>query len=199
MRAALGLRSKTGRAVAVAIAAGEDGGSRLLLRREVSLVDPAVPETTEPYHVVMELPWAEALRAVRPYAAAVERAAVVNVAAVVTELARGGARVAAIGVVGAAEKSLERIGNPHIRAHAAEGVLFRHVLTQAAKASGISSVHLVERGLPAAAAASLGWPARRLEATLEALGRMAGPPWRADEKAAATAALVALHGRVRRG
>src|SRR5258708_39895466 len=103
MRAALGLRSKTGRAIAVAVAVAEDGGSRLLLRREGSLVDPAVPETSEPYHVVMELPWAEALRAVRPYAAAVERAAAANVAGVVAELARGGARVAAIGVVGAPE------------------------------------------------------------------------------------------------
>src|SRR5437762_12381204 len=100
MRAALGLRTKTGRAIAVAVAVGEDGGSRLLLRRELSLVDPAVPETSQPYHVVMERLWPEALRAVRPYARAIGRAAAASVAAVVSELSPGGARVAAMGRCG---------------------------------------------------------------------------------------------------
>src|SRR5258706_15427179 len=112
MRAGLGLRSKTGRAIAVAVAAGEDGGSRLLLRRELSLVDPAVPETSQPYHVVMEKTWPEAMRAVRPYARAIERAAAASVAAAVSEGSRGGARAGASGGVGRPQKSLEGIGHP---------------------------------------------------------------------------------------
>src|SRR5258706_14003638 len=124
MRAGLGLRSKTGRAIAVAVAAGEDGGSRLLLRRELSLVDPAVPETSQPYHVVMEKAWPEAMRAVRPYARAIERAATASVAAAVSEVSRGGAPLPAIGVVGAPEESLERNGTPHLPAHTAGSVLF---------------------------------------------------------------------------
>jgi len=168
---AIGFRAKTGRAIAVAI--GDD--LELLLRREVSLVDPALPGTAQPYHVVMALPWPDAEIAVRPLAAAIKIVATRMLAALIAELGD----VRAVGVAGSPPKDLARIGNPHIRAHAAEGVLFRRVLEVAAERNGIACRGFSE--------AELGPP----NEAIKALGKKAGPPWRADERAAATAAWLA--------
>jgi hypothetical protein len=169
---ALGFRAKTGHAIVVAI--GDD--LSFVLRREVSLVDPAVPGTGQPYHASMTLPWSESERAVQPLALAIENVAARIVAALLDEV-RG---VRAIGVVGAPAKDLARIGNEHIRAHAAEGVLFRRVLEAAAERNGVACRGFDEK--------ELGAP----NAKIAALGKKAGPPWRADERAAAAAAWLAL-------
>src|SRR5205085_3218745 len=70
----IGLRAKTGRAIAVVL-----GGSIytpvVLLKTEIKLVDPKVPDTAQPYHAVMDLPWEESQRAARKYAVAIERTA----------------------------------------------------------------------------------------------------------------------------
>ena len=169
---AIGFRAKTGRAIVVAI--GDD--LSFVLRREVSLADPALPDTAEPYHASMTLPWSESEVAVQPLITAIENVATDVVAALVAEV-RG---VRAIGIVGAPAKNLARIGNEHIRAHAAEGVLFRRVLEVAAERNGIACRGFDEK--------ELGAP----DAKINALGKQAGPPWRADERAAATAAWLAL-------
>jgi hypothetical protein len=169
---AIGFRAKTGRAIVVAITDDLD----FLFRREVSLVDPARPGTAEPYHVVMELPWAEGQVAVQPLVEAIEDVATRVLAELLAEV-RG---VRVIGVVGAPAKELGRIGNQHIRAHAAEGVLFRRVLEVAAERNGVACHGFTEK--------ELGVP----NARIKALGKKAGPPWRADERAAATAAWLAL-------
>jgi len=157
---ALGFRARTGRAIVVAT--GDD--LSFLLRREVSLVDPTLPDTAEPYHASMALPWSESEIAVQPLVAAIE-----NVATrVLTELIAELGDVRAVGVVGAPPKNLPGIGNEHIRAHAAEGVLFRRVLEVAAERNGVAC-----RGF---AETELGAP----DAKIKALGKKAGPPWRAD-------------------
>src|SRR5262249_19314446 len=91
--------------------------------------------------------------------------------------------VRAVGIVGAPERRLEKIGNPHIRAHAAEGVLFRHVLEVAAEANALRHRAFAERTLPSGFASKL-----------KAMGAITGSPWRADEKMAATAALLMVGG-----
>src|SRR5437667_7330394 len=172
MPAVLGLRAKTGRAIAVVLSRKGE----FVARREISLVDPAIADTGQPYHVVMELPWADATVAVRKLVVAIERVA--------TKAVRDLARefdVRAIGIVGAPERQLEKIGNEHIRAHAAEGVLFRHVLEVAAEANKLRHRAFPEKTLPSDFASQL-----------KDLGRAAGSPWRADEKMAATAALMML-------
>lgn len=168
--AVLGLRAKTGRAIAVVLSSKGE----FLARREISLVDPKVSGTGQPYHVVMEMPWAEAMIAVRPLAAAIERVAAAAVRALTREL-----DVRAVGIVGAPERSLEKIGNEHIRAHAAEGVLFRHVLEVAAEKNELRYRAFAEKSLT-------------IDPRTKDLGRAAGSPWRADEKMAATAALLIL-------
>ena len=172
MPAVLGLRAKTGRAIAVVLS--PKGG--FLARREIVLWDPKIPETIQPYHNVMEMPWSEAMVAVRGAVAAVERMA----KRAVRDLAREFG-VRAVGIAGAPERQLEKIGNEHIRAHAAEGVLYRHALEVAAKANDLRHRAFSDRSMPGDFAARL-----------KELGKVAGAPWRADEKMAAAAALMLL-------
>src|SRR6185369_11035181 len=62
--ASVGLRAKTGRAIAVALT-GPSDSPRVILRTELRLTDPSQPATSQPYHEVMDLPWEEAKIAVR--------------------------------------------------------------------------------------------------------------------------------------
>jgi hypothetical protein len=184
MPATLGLRAKTGRAIAVVLT-GSRTAPLFVWRGEVSLVDPAVPATGQPYHEVMEMPWSEAVVAVRPLVAAIEAVAVVALKALIADMRARGMDVRAIGVVGSAPRGLEKIGNYHIRAHAAEGVLFRQVLETAAKTNGLPCSGYSEEGLKEAAS---GLP---VTAVMKKLGHSAGSPWRMDERLAATAAWLA--------
>lgn len=180
-KAAIGFRAKTGRAIAVVLS----DAKQFIAREEISLVDPLVPATGQPYHEVMELPWPEAVVAATPYVRAIELVATRAVSRMIDVLRERGLRVASVAVVGSIERSLERIGNPHIRAHAAEGILFRRVLEVAAAAHRLQVRAFTEVEIKQ----------QKLARQLGAFGKQAGPPWRADEKAAATAAWMMLDRR----
>src|SRR5882672_3518496 len=133
----IGLRAKTGRAIAVVLS-GSIEAPVVLLKTEIKLVDPKVPGTAQPYHEVMDLSWEESQREVRKYAAAIERTAQKALAKLIEEQRTRRLKIAGVGIVGAPDRDLARIGNPHIRAHAAEGVLFHRVLDVAADANGLT-------------------------------------------------------------
>jgi hypothetical protein len=187
---AIGFRAKTGRAICVALAGPADA-PELLWRGETALIDPAMPETGGPYHQVMELPWEEGQVALQPLVARIERIASTAVASLMHRFAAQGGKVRALGVAGSTDRSLARIGNEHIRAHAAEGILFRLVLESAARQNGLKCRGFDDKQVMEIAAAELGGAAR-VTAHLKLLGAQAGPPWRADERAAAAAAWLAL-------
>jgi hypothetical protein len=125
---------------------------------------------------------------------AIEAAATRGLKVLIDELRSRGIDVSCIGIVGAPERNLATIGSPHIRAHAAEGVLFRHVLQVGAEANDLPSAIHSERGIEASAAARLGVSLDDMRARLAEIGRVLGTPWRADEKAAAMAAWLGLAG-----
>ncbi len=178
----LGIKSKTGRAIAVALS--EPASFPQFLRREELLLsDARLPATMQPYHQVMELAWSEALVAVQLSIKSIEEIATRSLAAFLESV---GSRVSEIAIIGPADRELERIGNPHIRAHAAEGVLFRRVLEVAAKANRCPFRSFMDP------AAELKRGRKEIQKVLTALGKTAGTPWRSDEKAAAMAAWVVL-------
>ncbi len=189
--ASVGLKAKTGRAVVVVLSGLVDS-PRLLRRSEIVLVDPKMPATGQPHHEVMELPWDEANVAVQPFVKAIERVAADALARLVGEIELAGFKVCGVGIVGAGDRRLEKIGNPHIRAHAAEGVLFRQVLESAAKANGLAKRSFIEKGLDELVASELKCTAATLKSRIMQLGRSAGPPWRADQRIAAMAAWLTL-------
>lgn len=173
MRTSMGLRAKTGRAIAVILREDES----FVWRGEVSLVDPRSRAEEGPYHQLLDMPWSEALIAIQKPTKAIERVATNAIAELAVRY-----DVQCVGIVGAPDRKLEKIGNPHIRAHAAEGVLYRHVLETGARVNGLPYTTLNEKELGQF----------YLDAMTKRLGKKAGPPWRADERAAATAAWMAL-------
>jgi hypothetical protein len=188
----IGLRAKTGRAIAVVLG-GSVNTPVVLTKTEISLVDPKIPETFQPYHEVMELPWVESQKAVLKFARAIEKVARKALANLNKELQADGMKVAGVGIVGALDRDLARIGNYHIRAHAAEGVLFRRVLDLAAEANGLKWRAFADKQIDQISAAELGSKAVSVKQKLNEMGRVLAPPWRADEKQAATAAWLVLH------
>jgi len=189
----IGLRAKTGRAIAVVLG-GSIENPIVLRKTELSLTDPKLRATAQPYHEVMDLPWEQSQRAVRKYAAAIERTAKKALAKLIEEQQSNGWKIAGVGIVGAPDRELGLIGNPHIRAHAAEGILFRRVLDLAAEGNGLKWQVFPDRKFDEAMAARLGAEYARVKRTLGDLGRSISPPWRADEKQAAIAAWLVLSG-----
>jgi hypothetical protein len=102
----------------------------------------------------------------------------------------GGLRGAAI--VAGSDTDPAKIANPHMRAHASEGRLFPDLVEEALAACGLDCRRLVERELHGAAGKALGLPSGQVTRALAAMGRRVGPPWRAQEKAAALAAWMLL-------
>ena len=185
--ATIGLRAKTARAIAVVLS--EPATSpEFVHREELTLADEAMPATMQPYHEVMELPWSESVVAVQPTIDAIQKVASASMARLIRDLQSRDFRMKAIAVVGSADRRLERIGNPHIRAHAAEGILFRRVLEIAARANGCACLGFGDE-LERIAKTELKSDVKK---TLGRLGKTAGPPWRSDEKSAAIAAWIAL-------
>ncbi len=163
----IGLRAKTARAIAVVLGGSIDSPV-ILTKLDIPLADPKMPATAQPYHDVMDLPWEESQRAVQKSAAVIESLAQKALARLIRELQLKGVKICGAGIVGAKDKDLSRIGNPHIRAHAAEGVLI--------------------------ATAELGHQSATVKRKLNDIRRSVTAPWRADEKQAATAAWLVLHG-----
>ena len=189
---AIGLRAKTGRAIAVVLG-GESDAPTVLAKTEIKLVDPRLPQTAQPYHVVMELPWKESQRAVQKFARAIERVAQKAIGDLVKQQTSSGNKVCGVGIVGAPDRDLARIGNFHIRAHAAEGVLFRKVLNLAAEANGLKWRLIPDKDFERLTKSELGAKASRIKRQISELGRKVAAPWRADEKQAALAAWLLLH------
>ena len=187
----IGLRAKTARAIAVVL--GGPSEAPIVLRKfEMPLADPKIAATAQPYHEVMELEWAESQKEVRKTARAIEAIARKSLFRLIKELQSGGMTVSGVGIVGAKDKDLARIGNFHIRAHAAEGVLFRQVLDLAADANRMKRRSFPDREFDELTAPELG---TGIKQKLNNLGRSLPAPWRTDEKQAATAAWLVLHGR----
>jgi hypothetical protein len=87
------------------------------------------------------------------------------------------------------------IANPHIRAHALEGRLFRSVIQQSLQDHGIRSDVLLERDAYSDVAARLKRSTVDVKRAIQDLGRSMpakGGPWREEQKLAALAALFVL-------
>src|SRR5476651_107127 len=126
---ALGFRVKSGFAIAIALH-GPASAPAVLVRRVVELSDPAVAETRQPYHdgfyKQQEDPQeiARLLKIVR-------RRAMQSVDALLEDACFAGLRCRRAGLVVGSVIDPRTVGNPHIRAHASEGQLFRTVLADA--------------------------------------------------------------------
>lgn len=188
----IGFRVKSGHAIAVVLDGPADS-PRPVGRRVVLLSDPDHAETRQPYHSGFGAEESDA-KTIARRVRIIERCAQRSVDALLGEFAaparRGAPRRATLVVGSVIDPST--VANPHIRAHAHEGRLFRSVLQQALAARGIDADVVVEKVLPECARAAIGKPPAVIARGVAAFGKVLGKPWRGDEKHAAVAAWMAL-------
>ncbi|MFI5316865.1 MAG: hypothetical protein ACHQ6T_14285 [Myxococcota bacterium] len=189
--AAIGLRVKTGRAVAVLLA-GSAAEPHVLERREIPLSDPAVPHSHQPYHAALELGEQRAAPLVERACEAVRAVALRELRALCESLAAAGHTPRGLGLVVGSLGDPAKLGNPHVRAHALEGQLFWRALDAAARALDLRVSVATEKEVWALAGESLRREPDALRAAVAELGRAIGRPWGAEEKTAALAAWIAL-------
>jgi hypothetical protein len=188
--AAVGFRVKSGWACAVLLA-GPVATPRVLDRCRVELSDKEVPQSQQPYHGAMGK-LEENTATIRARTRVVERAARTSVAQLLDRYKTMGHSAQRAGLVVGSEIDPASIANPHIRAHALEGRLFRTVLQEALETHGLSCAVHVERHAFASATPILGLGEEDLKPALAGLGQSFGGPWRAEEKLASLAAWIAL-------
>jgi hypothetical protein len=190
----LGFRVKSGYAVAVVLT-GSRRAPVAIRRCIVELSDPDVVETRQPYHNGFGKEQADA-REIARRITIIKRSATRSVEDFVRE-ARSGTKAAgnagvAAGLVVGSVIDPQQVGNPHIRAHASEGQLFRTVVEDALHACGVLSTVFVEKHLAVTAPRELRHSEDTIRQTVASFGKSLQGPWRADEKAAAIAAWMAL-------
>jgi len=195
LRTALGLRIKSGWAMVVLIA-GPARSPRVLDRRRIELSDPARPRTRQPYHAGFGT--AQTSQAViRRLVRRIERCAARSLRQLVREYGRSGVRPRTAGIAVGSVIDPNRIGNPHIRAHALEGALFRRVAAEALRALRIGSTVVIEREVYGTAARAARVTERQLKGIVAELAGQVSGRWRSEEKTAAAAACLALASRRR--
>lgn len=190
MHATIGFRVKSGKAAAVLLA-GSAAEPRVIDHRLVHLSDPSVPASGQPYHAAFGVARTDPTT-LQHLIAGVRRYARESIAKRVEECRAAGYQLSGAGVVIGSEVDPDSIANPHIRAHAAEGRLFRTVVEDALQGCGVTCTTFVERELFTHAAATLGRSEVSLKWDLAQMRRTLKPPWRQEQKAATIAAWVVL-------
>jgi hypothetical protein len=188
--AALGFRVKSGWAAAVLLT-GPAHSPQLCDVRRIELSDPRFPETRQPYHAAMgklETDTSKINRRVRVVRSIAQK----SIAILVAGYRQHGCRISRAALVVGSQIDPGSIANPHIRAHAFEGQLFRSVLEEALQGYRIRTEVLIERDAYAQGATKLKESNEDVRRMIQNFGLAAQGPWRAEQKLAALAAWLAL-------
>ncbi len=190
--AALGLRVKSGWAAAVLLT-GTVRSPQLCDVRRIELSDPQHPETRQPYHAAMGKLERDA-RKINQRVDVVRGIAQQSIATLLAGYRRQNLRIRRAALVVGSQIDPDSIANPHIRAHAFEGRLFRSVLEESLRAHRIRANILIERHAYAHAVEELKQTNQNVRRKIQDFGREMETPWRAEQKLAAVAAWLALSG-----
>jgi hypothetical protein len=180
---AIGLRIKSGFAIAAIVNDGADGFVIEALRK-VLLSSEALPQSRFPYHPTIELPQRQGAALSGKAVKEVRRIAAQEMRKVLAEFAG----IERAGMVVGSVIDPDSLGNPHVRVHALEGKLFREVVAEALAQEQIHCGVLVERDAYAKAAADVASSEPKLRTEIAALGHGRIKPWRSEEKLATLAA-----------
>jgi hypothetical protein len=188
--AVLGFRVKSGWA-AVVLLTGSSHSPELSDVSRIELSDPRLPETRQPYHAAMgklETDSEELNRRERVVRCIAQQ----SLGNLLVGYRQKGYAIRRAAVVVGSQVDPTHIANPHIRAHALEGQLFRSAVEETLRGQEIRADILVERDAYARVAARLKRSIDDVQRAIQNLGRSrpAGDrPWRAEQKLAAVGAL----------
>jgi hypothetical protein len=179
----IGLKIRSGFAVAVVV---QRRGTEWAVesRQVVALSAEDLPQSRFPYHPTIEMPAPRGDEVSKEAVAAVRRTAVREMKGFL----ESAGSVACAGIVVGSRVDPDAISNPHIRAHAREGELFRTVVTDALAKAGVPFDTLIEKQAYERVSADLARSADQLREEIAALGQKRITPWRTEEKLATLAA-----------
>jgi hypothetical protein len=194
LNAALGFAPHSGWAAVVAL--GEEVASpSVLVRTRIEMADPSLGGSKQPYHDVEGLEVEEAERKLRRFSESAVAMATESLRARVQELRVSGHAPRVAGILDSAGRkggSLEGILASHALIHTADGDHFRDALAKACAACDLPVVRVRSKDLLERAGVALRRSPGDLQAVAASLGRAVGPPWGADQKAAALLAWLLL-------
>jgi hypothetical protein len=191
--AAVGFRVKSGWA-AVVLLTDTAHSLQLLDVSRIELCDPRLPETRQPYHAAMGKLETEPT-IVNQRERVVRSISQQSLTRLLKGYQQKGFRIMRAALVVGSQIDPANIANPHIRAHALEGRLFRSAVAEILQDHEIRTEVLLERDAYPSVAARLKQSNDDVKRAIQDLGRSApanGRPWRAEQKLAALAALFAL-------
>ena len=189
-RAALGFRVKSGWAISILIG-GSARSPHLRESDAINLSDPRNPEMRQPYHAAMGMLETDTTKLKRRMQS-VRQATEKSVVDLLNRCSHNGYAIRRAALVVGSVIDPESIANPHIRAHALEGRLFRTTLETTLQSCGVQCAIFIERDTYAAASKLLGQSHTQIQRTLVHLGRSVNGAWRADQKLAALATWISL-------
>ena len=189
-RAALGFRVKSGWAVAILIS-GSVRSPHLCDSCVINLSDPCNPETRQPYHAAMGMLETNAGKLKRR-TQSIRRTTAKSVVDLLQRYTDDDCKIRSGGLVVGSVIDPGAIANPHIRAHALEGRLFRTMLEAALQSRGIRCAIFREHDTYAEAAKTLDKSPAQIKRVLARLGDATNGPWRAEQKLAALVAWMSL-------
>ena len=189
-RAALGFRVKSGWAVAILIS-GSVRSPHLYDSCVINLSDPCNPETRQPYHAAMGMLETNAGKLKRR-TQSIRRTTGKSVVDLLQRYTDDDCKIRSGGLVVGSVIDPGAIANPHIRAHALEGRLFRTMLEAALQSRGIRCAIFTEHDTYAEAAETLDKSPAQIKRVLTRLGDATNGPWRGEQKLAALVAWMSL-------
>ena len=188
--AALGCRVKSGWAAAVLLN-GSARSPRLCDVQRIDFSDPQLPETRQPYHAGMGRLETD-MKKISRRVDIVRRITKKSIAKLLAGYRQQNFTIKRAAFVVGSQIDPHSVTNPHIRAHALEGQLFRSVLQESLHGHGIRTEVLLEREAYGKAAVELKQSNENVRCMIQNLGRDAKASWRAEQKLAALAAWFAL-------
>lgn len=194
---AIGIRVHSGWGALVAVA-GDPGTLEVIERRRIEIIDRNAPGAAQPYHFAKDLPLADAGKFIAGSAASAARLASTAMREVCDKLRAHGYKLIAAAILLSSGRPLPELGKilaAHPMIHTAEGEFFRQAFRDACASLKIAVTGVREHDLDQHAKSVLRGDGGLLKKKIAGMGKTLGPPWTADQKAAALAAMIVLASR----
>jgi hypothetical protein len=194
MPAAIGVRMHSGWGALVAVCF-DAGKVEIIERRRIEVIDAAAPGAKQPYHFAKDLNLPRAEKFIGKCFADSQQRAASAIRDLLAELSRRKYRIKGAAVVLASGRPLPPLAKilaAHPLLHTAEGQFFREVFAKACDICHLPVEGIRERDLDKRLQKAFGKAATRVRRQVIDQRRVIGPPWTADQKLAAVAALQVL-------
>jgi hypothetical protein len=196
--AAIGVRMHSGWGALVAVSHSASSTIEVVERRRVTVIPSGTSGVKQPYHFAKTLALPDAEKFLVNSFTASKDLALMVIREIVNELSGRQYRVVGSAVLlasGRALPPLEKILASHAAIHTAEGEFFRDVFSKACQELSLPVTGFRERDLDQLLYTAFGKTATKLTQQVSTLGKSLGPPWTADQKNAALAALLVLRNK----